>query len=737
MIKRVFRTIRFYLSESFQSSWKVALVPVLLLSYGLGVYVMLHFRIGLGMWEYLVIPLAVAIFLGLAIALVDGIETVMRSLPMKFVAVVTGSFLFISIMILIFMPMVLPVAAFALSVVAVQVLLGASVGALLFSRRSKVFPIIVLLITVSINVWGVRWLMSPGSDALGVTVPTTSTAAASILNNLTRTNPTEPGPWPVLATYYGSGTDQRREEYGAKVELTTPTVDATVMLSGTPTWKRKLRAWYWGFDLGELPLNARVWMPEGEGSPFPLVLIVHGNHQMEEYSDPGYEYLGEHLASRGYMVASIDENFLNGSWSGDLSNENQVRAWLLLQHLKQWEMWNETKGNRFFAKVDLDRIALVGHSRGGEAVALATAFNELNHNPDHTGLPWDFGFAIQTVIAIAPSDGQFLPANKPVTLKNVNYLALQGSYDADVYSFMGSSQWQRISFTDHKSYYKASVYIEGANHGQFNTVWGRADIPKPLNHFLQTAPILQATTQQEVAKAYITAFLDLTLHDQKQYSDLFQHAQAIQGIIPNVKVITEYRDSSCSPLVNFEEDIDVTTTTVTGGQIAALRLSKWQEHTYKPGLRVPTETSVVSLGWRNRQGLYIVSLSESPFSGERIRLDNAFIYLSVADSSQDQSHPLNFSLEVSDGSVTSRLSVADYAPVGMRFTRQLTKGSLIDKLKYNSPYEKVTQTVLVPLKDFLEITPSLEISEVKQIRLRFDLIPEGEIILSELGIGGF
>lgn len=62
---------------------------------------------------------------------------------------------------------------------------------------------------------------------------------------------------------------------------------------------------------------------------------------------------------------------------------------------------------------------------------------------------------------------------------------------------------------------------------------------------------------------------------------------------------------------------------------------------------------------------------------------------------------------------------------------------IIDKLKYNSPYERVTQTVLVPLRDFLETTPSLEISRVKQVRLRFDRIPEGEIILSELGIGGF
>ena len=51
-----------------------------------------------------------------------------------------------------------------------------------------------------------------------------------------------------------------------------------------------------------LPLNARVWHPAGDG-PFPLVLVVHGNHRMEDFSDPGYAYLGETLASRGFIVA--------------------------------------------------------------------------------------------------------------------------------------------------------------------------------------------------------------------------------------------------------------------------------------------------------------------------------------------------------------------------------------------------------------------------------------------------
>ena len=45
------------------------------------------------------------------------------------------------------------------------------------------------------------------------------------------------------------------------------------------------------------------------------------------------------------------------------------RGWLLLEHLKRWRTWNDSSGSPFYRKVDMGNIALMGHSRGGEAVA--------------------------------------------------------------------------------------------------------------------------------------------------------------------------------------------------------------------------------------------------------------------------------------------------------------------------------------------------------------------------------
>ena len=135
------------------------------------------------------------------------------------------------------------------------------------------------------------------------------------------------------------------------------------------------------------------------------MLIVHGNHSMEEFSEPGYKYLGQLLASRGFILVSIDENFLNSSISDallsppgastGLKGENDARAWLLLEHFRLWREWTEKDDNPFFGIVDWNNLSLIGHSRGGEAVATAAAFNRLPFYPENALIQFDYGFNIQ------------------------------------------------------------------------------------------------------------------------------------------------------------------------------------------------------------------------------------------------------------------------------------------------------------------------------------------------------
>ena len=367
-------------------------------------------------------------------------------------------------------------------------------------------------------------------------------------------DPSKPGSYRVLRLTYGSGSDRHRPEYSRQVTIRTRTVDGSRLIgnwSGRAGWARTR---YWGFDVKKLPLQARVWYPDGKG-PFPLVLIVHGNHLMEEYSDPGYAYLGELMASRGFIFASVDENFLNSSPgdltgfpNGGLKEENDARGWLLLEHLRLWREWNKTPGNAFSGRVDMDRIGIAGHSRGGEAAAVAGVFNRLPYYPDDGRVRFDFNFNIRSILAIAPVDGQYKPAGEPAKLENVNYFVLHGSWDGDMRSFHGSRVLERTRFKGDGDWFKASLYIHQANHGQFNTVWGRSDSGGPYTAFLNLRPILPAADQQQIARVFISAFLEATLRDRREYRPLLRDWRLGAPWLPKTVYLQKYEEAGSKML---------------------------------------------------------------------------------------------------------------------------------------------------------------------------------------------
>ncbi len=343
--------------------------------------------------------------------------------------------------------------------------------------------------------------------------------AATVLSghHLDHPNPALAGPHDVLTLYYGSGTDRNRPEYRDSVAIVTETVDASRLVSlGASAESRNS---YWGFSPDSFPINARVWYPDDPG-PHPLVLVVHGNHNMRDFSDPGYDWLGELLASRGHILASVDMNFINGG----IRQENDGRGWLLLKHLQAWQRFNEDPDGPFHGRVDMDNIALIGHSRGGEAVALAAAFNRLTRYPDDASLEFDFGFDIRSVISIAPVDGQYLPADQRAPLSDINYLVFHGSHDGDVTSFHGLRLFNRVRFTRgaDSGMFKSAVYVYRANHGQWNTVWGAHDNGPRSPRILELRGLLPPEDQREFGRVFVSAFLDITLKGDDRYRPLFR-----------------------------------------------------------------------------------------------------------------------------------------------------------------------------------------------------------------------
>jgi dienelactone hydrolase len=613
----------------------------------------------------------------------------------------------------------------------------------------KVITVLLCLFAVGLNS-GLVWLfVHQGSmEKLVVWRP----PAASMPPNLEAPNPSENGPYAVKMLFYGSGTDIRRPEYGPTVAIRTRAVDASDFFKDFKGWKRWARRKYWGFDIDNQPLNARVWYPDGSG-PFPLVLIVHGNHNMAEFSDPGYAYLGELLASRGFILASIDENFLNSGLFHDPPKEQAVRGWLLLEHLKLWREWNQARENPFQGKVDLARIALMGHSRGGEAAATAAAFNRMQYDPEDANIRFDYGFAIQAVVAIAPPDGQYKPAGQHRWIENVNYLTLQGAHDADVSSFMGSRQWEHVRYTQPGPWFKAEIYAYRANHGQFNTVWGRTDWDQPMSWFLNLKPLMPGEEQRRISKTYISAFLEAALHNRREYIPLFQDWRAGRQWLPDTLYVNRYQDASYVPLASFEEDADLTTATAPGARIAGDNLSIWREGRI-PWRQGDRDYNGVFLGWNRAKGApaatYTITLPEGAAAKWGLGSTSA-LELSVAaldedaplpgkkkdegkkpeKSNRDRESP-DFTIELANSyGVTVTAPVSLFAAVPPPLKERFTKLSIMDR-PYEKDWEPVLQTVRAPLAAFLG-DGQFNARDLRMVRLKFDRTARSVICISGVG----
>src|SRR5262249_53312086 len=144
----------------------------------------------------------------------------------------------------------------------------------------------------------------------------------------------------------------------------------------------------------------------------------------------------DNLASHGIIAVSIDAYDLTGpvpSWINE-------RADLILKHLEMWSHLNNSAdfpsypdpfGGLFNGHVDMTKISISGHSRGGEASVVAYTRNAMLATP----------FSINSVSSIAPVD------NLGAVLPGVPYFVILPAADGDVTNLSGAQIYDRAGTT--------------------------------------------------------------------------------------------------------------------------------------------------------------------------------------------------------------------------------------------------------------------------------------------------
>ncbi|WP_379553928.1 alpha/beta hydrolase family protein [Qipengyuania sp. DGS5-3] len=272
--------------------------------------------------------------------------------------------------------------------------------------------------------------------------------------------------------------------------------------------------------------------PPSDSSTYPLVMISHGfNGWGTQMSN-----LGEHLASRGYVVASIDHADMKLEGAADFIHSFAKvlvdRSLDQRQILAQIAERSGDNARGVFAIINAEQTGLIGYSMGGYG-ALANAggaydfdSSTLSSVPDQALEVLKAATAgaapIDAVVAMAPWGGQ--PDNRvwsAETLSQIEIpsLIISGSAD-DVSNHSEGVSWIFDSLTGTQRH---MLVFREARH---NIAGNAFDLPEgaPFRaiEFLNE-PVWRQGRINGINQHFVTAFLDLHLkgeEDKRSYLDV-------------------------------------------------------------------------------------------------------------------------------------------------------------------------------------------------------------------------
>ena len=476
-----------------------------------------------------------------------------------------------------------------------------------------------------------------------------------------------------------------------------------------------------------LPLIAEVRYPadsNGVGVPvstvqanYPVIVIMHGMHTTADPSYQGYNYLLDHLASHGFIAISIDCNAINA-----IGGMQDTRGHAILEHLSLLQSKNTNPG-LFNGKIDMTKIGIMGHSRGGDGAVQAEIFNQ------SLGLGWN----IKVVVALAPTDfSGTSPA--PLNLTTSKFLCIYGSNDGDVWGGVNpSTQYAGTGFRfyDRATVEKAVVFIYGATHNRFNTEWGteaKVDSSSPK--------VLSENQHHLLLCGYMTAFMQAHLQGRTEQLDYFNGELKISQV-SSVDVHTQYQPPAPRLTLDDYESITALNQSSLGGTVTYANLDGSPQEDIMGTIDPysPHQTRGIRMKWNAATAKY---QSEIPLGSQRDISSYKFMSFRItqkagsAANPADQLQDLCVRLNTAGGGNSRAVRAGYFGTIPYPY-----KPEYIASYSTNEgPNTKsALKTIRIPLYAWTikaMSAPVVDLSNVESIAFEFTSKPTGEIEIDDI-----
>lgn len=233
----------------------------------------------------------------------------------------------------------------------------------------------------------------------------------------------------------------------------------------------------------DLEIRGQLYYPDfsERAERSPVLVLVHGNHgscdsgqdsanascAQFKRNEAGYAYLSENLASWGYTTFSVSQDQLMMRQDNAKGKGMHQRRMLIAATLDALGAADAgtlvdgdhvNVGNTLAGHLDMTRIGLMGHSRGGDAVT-----NFIDYNRIRTDGP---RYPLRGVISLAQVDYE---RKAPY---GVPYMSILPFCDGDVSNLQGARTFERSQYLDGSDPFPRIQSSQlGAIHNWYNTVW--------------------------------------------------------------------------------------------------------------------------------------------------------------------------------------------------------------------------------------------------------------------------